>query len=444
MIRIFPDIEFNAQCPIDAAELHIKDVVIPGMRCLADSICPICNTRYYVDLPVGHALWFPTTLNQSTAEIYTQFGVNWFSQRLRESFLEPVEVEPIPIIHKFFDADRIIILNCLDFLYGHSLLKLLNVQYYLDNHPELGCCVLAPTQLLHLVPKGVAEIWEFPISIKEGWKWYLSLQNWMSKQFTNYKECFLSPTYPHPSNQAYDLTRFVRDLPNILDDIEPHRPVILFSYREDRPWGNTLKKQQYNLQKLYNQLSTIFPALVFVLIGFGQQAKIHAAGARLIDLRTDKFCVECDRLWLAYMSAADCAVGVHGSNMLLPSGLARSTVELVPRLRVGNTVQDFLFPWKMKDVRDALLFYRMIYGNNNLSDIDPVKVTDLIVNVLSYSAYNVIIFGEGTSNELRERIRILRESEIYKCALNVDRLNIRDLSFSRRLINYLIKIIQKF
>jgi hypothetical protein len=397
MLRIHPSIELSIECPSDHSPLKVEGVYVPNLHCLAEAVCPTCGERYYADFPVGQAIWSPVILNKSTAECYEPLGMDWFSQPLREGFLNPEKTEIVPIVHKFCDAERIIVVNCLDILYGHSLLKLLNVQRYLDNNPDLGCCVLVPSQLVHLVPEGVAEIWEFPVSLKESKSWYPSLAKWMTQQLTSRKECFLSKVYSHPSHKVYDLRRFAKDLPNIAAEVGGNSPVILFSYREDRCWGKGLIDQERNLQKLYNKLAAIFPEMAFVLAGFGKQNNIVPSGAKLIDLRIDKFSVEMDRRWMAYMSAADCAIGVHGSNMLLPSGLAKSTVELVYTSRLGNTVQDFLFSHERQDPRDALLYYRMLYGNHTLSDVYPSIVCDSITNLLSFAQVNSSWFkvGEG-------------------------------------------------
>jgi hypothetical protein len=395
MLRIHPSIESSINCPLDHAILQIKSVCIPNLHCLAEATCPDCGERYYADLPVGQAIWSPVILNQATAECYEPLGIDWFSQPLLDGFKNPSNEEIVPIVHKFYDADRIVIVNCLDFLYGHSLLKLLNVQHYLDEEPDIGCCVLVPSQLVHLVPEGVAEIWEFPVSLKASKQWYPSLAEWITQQITSRKECFLSETYQHPSHNIYDLKRFARDLPDISAEIGVSSPIILFSYREDRCWGKNLIDQERNLQKLYNKLTLIFPDMIFVLIGFGTRNKIVPSGTTLLDLRTDRFTVETDRLWMAYMSAADCAIGVHGSNMLLPSGLAKSTVELVYKSRLGNTVQDFLFSSEEQDPRDTLLYYRMLYGDNTLSDVYPSMVCDMIANLLSSCKVNSSWFKVG-------------------------------------------------
>ena len=395
MFKIYPVAEFEANCPVDNESLNIEGILIPGMRCLADTLCPRCGNRYFVDLPVGQAIWSPAILNQATHEIYDDYKVAWFSKLLLEDYQSQARQEIVPVVHKFFDAERIIIINCLDFLYGHSLLKLLNVQRYLDQHPDLGCCVLVPKQLVHLVPEGVAEIWEFPVSIKEGRRWYPSLDNWLKVNIASRKECFLSKAYSHPGNRFYDLRKFAHDLPDITKEINGYKPVILFNYREDRNWGQCLSQQQRNLQKLYDKLCRVFPDMVFVLAGFGRKNQIIEGKSKISDLRVESFDVETDKLWMSYMSHADCVIGVHGSNMLLPSGLAKTTIELVPRSRIGNTIQSFLFSSEKQDIRDGLLRYRMLFGDDNLTNILPSQVVDLVMYLLSLAPVNEAWFKVG-------------------------------------------------
>ena len=411
MLKLHPKADFHETCPADGDNLKIKSTVIPGMWCMAETVCPACETEYYVNLPVAHAIENQHFINAKTGEIVKLNRSNWLTKTLKQSFSEPVFKEVVPIVHKFWDADRIIIINCLDFLYGHCLLKLLNAQRYLDNYPDLGCCVLVPKQLVHLVPDGVAEIWEFPVSIKEGINWYPSLQNWIEEQISQRAECYLSRAYSHPSNKVYDLDRFVRNLPDISDAIAPYQPIIMWSHREDRLWGKSLQHQQRNIQKLYQRLSEVFPDLAFVLVGFGKKMKIEETGGKVIDLRTDQFDVERDQLWMAYMSAADCTVGVHGSNMLLPSGLAKSSVELVPRSRLGNIFQATLFSPEFSDNRDAFLKYRYLYGDNQLTDLSTKQILDLIVSLIAFQdkASHTLKAGEGKSSNFVFRNTTLSE-----------------------------------
>jgi len=418
LIKIHPTIDFKAKCPRDGAELKIEDFVIPSMRCLVSATCPECQSQYYVDLPVSQALWSPVTLDIKTGEAWDPNHVQWFSERLKNSFFNQTETNIVPVVHKFFEADRIIVFNCLDFLYGHCLLKLLNVQRYLEEFPEYGCCVLVPTQLVHLVPDGVAEIWEMPLPIKDGWKWLPSLNHWLKQQILNRQECFLSLVYSHPSNKVYDLRKYVRNLPDFSHKIEDHEPVILFSYREDRLWGRTLPHQQRNIQKLYKRLSAIFPRMLFVIVGFGCQNKITETASKIIDLRVDprvnKFEQSDDLRWLSYMSIADCVVGVHGSSMLLPSGLARTTVELLPKFRYNNLWQDILLPYGLSDLREAVMKYRFVPGNDDLSDVRTSTVSDVVISVLAHGDRALFWLNFGESDE---QVFMPRQPAIRKAGL---------------------------
>lgn len=413
MIRIYPEIDFEAYCPEDSELLIISRVVIPGMRCLVEASCPSCGALYYIDLPVGQALRSPATIDQKTGKIFDSRDVSWFSNLLKDAHADQILMDIVPTVHTFFSCDRIVILNCLDFLYGHSLLKLLNAQRYLDEPPDIGLCVLVPTQLLHLVPEGVAEIWEFPVRIQDGWKWYKSLQSWIHTQLLSRRECFLSRAYSHPSNRIYDLDRLIPNLPDISSQIQGANPLILFSYRDDRPWGRDQSHQQRNLQKLYDRLGGVFPNMFFVLIGFGNCQPLYESGPTLVDLRSDRFSKDQDLLWLAYMQKAACAIGVHGSNMLLPSGFAKTTVALVPRSRLGNSVQDFLFSSLEYDNRDSLLNYRMMYGNDDLSDIRPSEVVDMVACALSSAAFNSSWFKVGEEEGAISRANAISETEVY-------------------------------
>lgn len=440
MLKIYPEVDFKETCPLDNDKLEVRRVVIPGMRCMAETVCPTCETEYYVDLPVAHAIKNQHFLNAKTGEIVKQNNSNWLTNNLKQNFSNPVIDEVVPIVHKFWDAERIIILNCLDFLYGHSLLKLLNVQRYLDHYPDLGCCVLVPKQLVHLVPDGVAEIWEFPVSIKEGGKWYPSLQNWIEKQITQRKECFLSRAYSHPSNKVYDLDRFARNFPDISNEVAPYQPIILWNHREDRLWGKSLQHQQRNIQKLYQRLSDVFPDLALVLVGFGQQMKIEETDGKVIDLRTDQFDVERDQLWMAYMKVADCAVGVHGSNMLLSSGLAKSTIELVARSRFGNIFQATLFSPEFSDIRDAFLKYRYCYGDNQLTDVSTQQIFDLIISLIAFQERSSHWFKVG---EAETSDRVFQPSQLSETALTAYRQPPYPVGLKNRVKAKLQKILQE-
>ena len=67
--------------------------------------------------------------------------------------------------------------------------------------------------------------------------------------------------------------------------------------------------------------------------------------------------------------------------MLLPSGLARSCVELVPRGRYGNILQATLLD--ADDPLETLWRHRFVYGNSSLSDIAGKRVGAIAAELLA-------------------------------------------------------------
>jgi hypothetical protein len=180
--------------------------------------------------------------------------------------------------------------------------------------------------------------------------------------------------------------------------------------------------------------------MVFVITGFGKKSELCEDGPMLVDLRSDSFSMEQDLLWMAYMQRADCVIGVHGSNMLLPSGLAKSTVAMVPRSRLGNSVQDFLFSSSDHDLRDSLLFYRMMYGNDNLSDIMPSEVVDMVACVLSSAPYNSSWFKVGEEEGAISTANSISDTEVYKRAKKYFSLSPEN-SFVKRQVRRIAELI---
>ena len=100
----------------------------------------------------------------------------------------------------------------------------------------------------------------------------------------------------------------------------------------------------------------------------------------VIDLRDPAPSTDRELRWVSLMRGADLAVGVHGSNLLLPSGFASATVELVPEGRYGN-----LFQATLLAQHDPLLVldrHRVIYGDDDLADVPGEHVARVAIAVL--------------------------------------------------------------
>jgi hypothetical protein len=85
------------------------------------------------------------------------------------------------------------------------------------------------------------------------------------------------------------------------------------------------------------RLRKSLPGVTFSVVGLGPSS---SWASDVNDLRTERMDVEVERSWCRAYAKSQVVVGVHGSNMLLPTALAAGCVEILPHDRLGNIVQD--------------------------------------------------------------------------------------------------------
>lgn len=377
MIELHPNLENLYSCPVCDGPVELSGFIINGMRNLVDITCPACRRSFYADIPAGHGLFYPFTIDQETLEVFqplNPFG-DVLKLNCRQRRSDDVELKII----SHSEREEIVLLNCLDSVYGHSLLKLLNAQYYLDNYPELGCCVLVPRQLAHLVPEGVAEIWEVSIPLWEYRSWWVSLEQKIRAEVSKRKKAYLAQGYSHPHHTTFSLARFVKIAAN--NDANLGTPTIVFSYRSDRLWGASLRKQRKNIIRLQQLLRRAYPEMTFALVGFADRLKFPP---EIVDKRVASFDPKMERSWLELLQNTHCAVGVFGSHMLLPSGLAECAVNLLPEVFYSNILQDHLLKDDIVDPYENLFRFRVLYGDDHLTDVSPYRVAQVMSSQLTW------------------------------------------------------------
>lgn len=396
MIRLHPLPQCHHACPIDGSLLEEIGWLIPGMRSLADLKCPRCGRRFYGDLPVAHGMFYPMLIDRGTGDVHDRYGVPWFADSLKESFAKRTETEIELIVESLRSVRCPLLVNCLDLIYGHSLLKLLNVQHCLDDYPELDVIVLVPDCLRWIVPDGVAEIWTVGISFRPDAQWNDWLASKIRDRISAYPSCSISVAAPHPGPTSYTIERFTRIRPFSLDswDQSLHAPTVTFIWRDDRLWttsdrgsvGGVLESalkrrangarhlQRNNVIALAATLRAAFPTLSFLVAGLGHSGDMPPW---IGDHRAMKPGPSEERKWCRIYSHSHVVVGVHGSNMLLPSAHAGSVVDLMPSDRWGNTLQDLLL--RGEDERQSLLRNRIVPLECSPSVVSAL-VTSLLVD----------------------------------------------------------------
>jgi hypothetical protein len=375
MLAIKPYIQHKSICPYCKSTLGQKAVLWQGMHICVELYCSCCNVELIEDLRVGHSVFHPLQIDLSRNIIFGEVTRKaWLGEPLLQSLKEP-QAESVEITREVFKScDRVIILNCIDSLYGHCLLKLLNAQKHLDQNPEYGLVVIVQSFLRWMIPVGVAEIWTLKISLRKGSQYFPSFHRFALQESRRFKEIYVSAANSHPSQ--FHITRFTQ-VP--LHDFHKAQYRITFIWREDRLWLSSLlakvliklnlsslalKLQNQKVCRLFKNLRKSYPNAVFTIAGLGQ--KFHTPGW-IEDFRVAEFDEFTERKLCHVYADSRLVVGVHGSNMLLPSGHAGMTIDLMPPDRWGNFAQDILY--HESDPRLASFRYRYLPLNTSVSTL---------------------------------------------------------------------------
>lgn len=400
MIGLKPVLETPPRrCPNCRATLAAFGWLIVGMRNLAHFHCPQCESEFYADLPAGQGLYTPILLDKKTGAVFDDYNVGWFSDWLGDSYKRRTK-EPLGFERRKLSKvkDKVVLLNCLDRLYGHSFLKLLNAQHYIDRQPDVSLIVLLPTFLEWLLPDGVAEAWIVDLPLRRGTEWNDWLADEIRGRLESFSKVYLSVAFSHPHAADFDIERFTRVQPFALENFDKQRknPVVTFIWRDDRLWETTISATSMRFDKIKRRfgvsqertneqrgkvvefaerLRAEFPLLDFAVAGIGKAGDLPAW---ISDLRLTKLDAAAERGWCERYAASHTVVGVHGSNMLLPSAHAGGVIELIGKERAGNFLQDILFRrFDESDAREMFFRYRFVPHSTAPEDLARLAATML-------------------------------------------------------------------
>ncbi len=411
MIHLHPIPDVKHNCPYCTAPLAVRGWHIPGMRNLAKLICSQCKIKFYGDLPSGHGLYYPMLLESKTGIVHDNNSISWFADWLRDSYINRLH-SPVEFITENIKLlNRPILLNCLDRLYGHCVLKLLNAQYYLDHCRENSLIVLIPKLLRWMVPDGVAEIWSVDLPLKRSLEWNDFIASEIKRRIEQFDSCHLSLAYSHPHPSDFSIERYtgVKPFPSDRWGAPLKEPVVTFIWRDDRIWCNSFfygngfgilhrlkqriskntiiqlqtKKQKQNIISLAEKLRSTYPKLNFGVAGIGVPKGMPDW---ISDLRALEIDESTESVWCERYAKSHIVIGVHGSNMLLPSAHAGAVIDLVPEVKRENFAQDIIV--SEPDSRMAICRYNFLPLN-----VSPINVANTAVSILKYLPKALIGFS---------------------------------------------------
>lgn len=389
MLQVKPNIQHRSHCPHCGTTLNPKSILWQGLHvCVESDTCSGCGAEIVEDLRVGHAVNFPYQVDLKKGLVFGKEDANdWLGLPLYNSLKSP-KSEELKISKEVFKTyQKVIILDCIDFLYGHCLLKLLNAQRYLEDFPEYGSIVIIPKMLRWMVPQGVAEVWTVDLPLKEGHSYYPSFHQFVARETERFSEIYVSEAHSHPSK--FDISKFTGVAKH---DFEQEELQITFIWREDRPWSSAIAQkvlrklnlsrialmlQNWRVQSLFKKIRFALPSARFVVAGLGKTTQFPKW---IKDCRVNKFDEKAEREACQLYAASRLIIGIHGSNMLLPSGHAGMTIDLMPKDRWGNFAQDILY--QESDPRLASFRYRYLPLRTKMAD-------------LAYIASNMIVKQPG-------------------------------------------------
>lgn len=376
MIRIKPDAENQFNCPRCSQKPVVKGIQVQPIFTLAELACENCNFEFLQTLPVGHTTTHTLTIDKSNENLYpANTEKTWLSEALlkahRNEKSEQVHVNRI--IYKNYD--RVIVLNTLDFLYGHVLLKLYNAIALLDNYKNLGLVIILPKSFEWLIPNGCAEAWVVDLKLNDLTYFYASIQEFVSKEFERFDTIFLSKSYSHPDFHTINIARLTSVAPFSLKEFMDRQPTFTFVLRQDRWWMRysldywfyricrKLKALKYGSVVLSMRQNSLVKKTISIVRKKIPDANFHVVGLGTAgnfkgyahDNRKGFINDLLERKWCALYAKSHVIIGVHGSNMLLPTAHAAGCVEILSADRYGNIVQDISVRYTD---RKQLYFYR--------------------------------------------------------------------------------------
>jgi hypothetical protein len=390
MIQIKPYVLTDCACSC-GGDFYFSELIWQGLHICEKLICKNCKKVRINSLRINQSGIEPYTFYPDSGLVNDPLGNvvadNWFAKKLKSlanPVIREVEIE-IDIIGKY---DDVLILNTLDYVYGHSLLYLLNLQRIIESEKSSGIIVIVQPMLRWLIPeKNIAEIWTINLGFRDFNNFYPDLSAKINSELTRFKKVFLSNAYVIPTNENIHIQTFTGVEPyNFMD--EPAFPSITFIWREDpdRLWIRNiyllkgLKKA--GLGKLLVPFQYLRVIYLFRLLRrkFGKKFHYTVAGlgdygnfpSFTRDLRVKRFTEDAEKMLCEIYSESTLVIGIHGSGMLLPSAHAGMTVSLMPSKRWGNFAEDILFT--EKDVRLASFQQRIVPLNLSIFDIRDIVV----------------------------------------------------------------------
>lgn len=393
MIKIKPDFNKQVQCPICNNICRFKEIHFTGMRVIAEYECKSCNDTLYTDLPAGHGFYYETNYLEKADKGYIDDkGGQWFLNALKKTVFNRNEHD-VHILKKTKEHDKLVILSAVDSYFGHAVLRLMTSAYYKREHSDTDILLIYNKQLKWMVPEFIDNLIECSIPFKLSEQWIINLDSAVREIADAYESVYIATDYAHlyKNKQIEVFTGIPVKKPE--DIFLQKNPCIGFIWREDRLWidnerlsqaANIIRKrlgidvsallirQQYNkIMKCMKIIRKQYPQGRIYIAGFGKQMKFPKW---VEDMRVLKPSEETEKIWCERYSNTTITIGLHGSNMILPSAYSAMVLDIIPEWKWYNVLEDIIIQ-RSDNPYDTLFRYRMIPKKTTTSEIASIAVS---------------------------------------------------------------------
>jgi len=439
-IQIHPEICFEPYCPEIGRALRASDWTIPGQWTLAKIDDPESGRSYWTDLPYGVGLIAPMFLDPASGEVSRPAGGRWYSDVTAHAWRNrsdtPIQIRRV-VRRK---ARHACLVNCLNPHWGDAVSLLLRISQLRSS--GLDVIILATENLAWLVPDEVAEIWLVQGGLGLATQWSINLALQIKEMVQETESCYVPCIFQPAQVSSQELRQFSRVQPFPCEEWHQRlaeKAVVTFAWRSDRSWStnpeitgffhtrlgrsrylrpvrdwwiarqaaSALRDQNERVAVLYQKLLRNVPHLDFGVIGHAGAGGVLPSG--IVDMRSEKINAEIEKRWCERAASSHVLVGVHGSHMLLPSGHAGATIELLPRDRLGNILQDLLFT--CEDHREAVFRCRLLP-----LDTPAELIAEVTQSILSNYQWAHASFHHELQGPLPlHSVEALRAKEVERC-----------------------------
>lgn len=381
----------SLECPDCGKGSTFQTLVFEGIHTLVRSRCETCGVNFFQTLPVGHDLLFPMTFNENGSIRVSENATQWLSKPLIAALFHDAKVRvkiKKEILHQKNEA---IILNCLDNRFGHVFSKLWNASILKRKYGGKSIIILVPSCMRWLVPDEMDEVWSFQHSFQETEKYLVGLDEEMNNLFSRFEKVWMSKAYTHLDLSKIDLKALLRTERFDLSRFIQLRPTVTFALREDRFWHRyqiefffykvfvKLKwskkifvwRQNYLINRLAKRINEKMNDISFYATGIGKSGRLAPI---IIDRRKIKLTAEEEKEWCRLYATSHIVIGIHGSNMMIPSALAAGFIEILPRHKIRHIAEDTLIDYNSR--------YSLFLGRHVDHFASPRLVAEHVVSMI--------------------------------------------------------------